>query len=219
MVQNEWLGLKLSGRSDLHIYFWPHASKLLTPGGYFGFLTSSSWLDSEYGFHLQRWILQNFELIAVLESNREPWFTGARVATAVTILRYCPDPVKRCKNVVRFVQLKKPLKQLLENDGTETGRQEAAENLRDLIEGATNDVRATDYRILLVPQQKLWDDGCKVGEIPENGENGESGGEAEHASDNSTQTTLREEATPYRTFGDYHGGKWGIYLRAPRPLL
>ena len=165
-----------------------------------------------YGFHLQRWILQNFELVAVLESNCEPWFTGARVATAVTILRKCVDPQKRAKNLVRFVQLRKPLKELLENDGTETGRQEAADKLRNFIESTTEDVRAADYRILVVPQQKLWDDGCKVGEIPENGENGD---DEENSSGTSTQTTLREEAAPYRTFGDYHGGKWGIYLRAP----
>jgi type I restriction-modification system DNA methylase subunit len=212
LVREEWPGLKLSGRSDLHIYFWPHGAKLLPEGGYFGFLTSSSWLDVEYGFHLQRWILQNFELVAVLESNCEPWFTGARVATCVTILRRCSDPAKRAQNLVRFVQLRKPLKDLLENDGTEIGRQEAAENFHDLIEGATKDVRAADYRILVVPQQKLWDDGCKVGEIPENGENDNS---EENSSAATTQTTLREEAVPYRTFGEYHGGKWGIYLRAP----
>jgi type I restriction-modification system DNA methylase subunit len=212
LVREEWPGLKLSGRSDLHIYFWPHAAKLLPEGGYFGFLTSSSWLDVEYGFHLQRWILQNFELIAVMESNCEPWFTGARVATCVTILRRCSDPAKRAQNPVRFMQLRKPVKELLENDGTETGRQEAAERLRDLIEGATKNVRSPDYRILVVPQQKLWDDGCKVGEIPENGENGNG---EENSSGISTQTALREEAAPYRTFGEYHGGKWGIYLRAP----
>ncbi len=212
LVRDEWPGLKLSGRSDLHIYFWPHASKLLPEGGYFGFLTSSSWLDVEYGFHLQRWILQNFELIAVMESNCEPWFTGARVATCVTILRRCSDSAKRAKNLVRFMQLRKPVKELLENDGTETGRQEAAEKFRDLVEGATGDVRAPDYRILVVPQQKLWDDGCKVGEIPENGENGNG---EENSSGISTQTALREEAVPYRTFGEYHGGKWGVYLRAP----
>jgi type I restriction-modification system DNA methylase subunit len=151
LVKDEWPGLKLSGRSDLHIYFWPHSCKLLDDGGYFGFLTSSSWLDVEYGFHLQRWILQHFELVAVLESTCEPWFTGARVATCVTILRRCSDPVKRFKNLVRFVQLRKPLKEILANDGTEAGRQEASEKLRGLIESTEQDHRTADYRILVVP--------------------------------------------------------------------
>ncbi|HEY5503629.1 MAG TPA: hypothetical protein VIK28_00615, partial [Sedimentisphaerales bacterium] len=192
-------------RSDLHIYFWPHACKLLPEGGYFGFVTSSSWLDTEYGFHLQRWILQGFELVAVLESACEPWFTGARVGTCVAILRRCSDPKKRMKNLVRFVQLRKPLKELLQNDSTETGRQEAVERLRDLIEGATKDVRTDDYRILVLPQQKLWEDGCKLGLIAAEKEE----------NDDEENGTLHEDPATYQTLNDYFGGKWGVYLRAP----
>ena len=36
-----WPGLKLSGRSDLHCYFWPAAACHLTDGGWLGFLVSS----------------------------------------------------------------------------------------------------------------------------------------------------------------------------------
>jgi len=207
LVKSEWPGLKLSGRSDLYIYFWPHATKLLAEGGYFGFLTSASWLDVEYGFHLQRWVLQNFELIAVLESICEPWFTGARVATAVTILRRCSDPKKRARNLVRFVQLRKPLKELLANDGTETGRQETAEQLRDLIESTKADFRTDDYRVLVVPQQKLWDDGCKLGQI--------AAGKEEREEESEANSSVHEEAAAYHTGGGYLGGKWGVYLRAP----
>ena len=212
-VKGEWPGLKLSGRSDLHVYFWPHAAKLLPEGGYFGFLTSSSWLDVEYGFHLQRWILQNFELIAVMESNCEPWFTGARVSTAVTILRRCSDPRKRSQNLVHFVQLRQPLKELLANDGTETGRQEAAEQFRHLIESAKTDVRTAGYRILVVPQQKLWDDGCRLSnaEIEEEGEEEES---SQKKTSEASQSTLHDASSPY-VFREYVGGKWGVYLRAP----
>jgi len=195
LVGKEWRGLTLSGRSDLHVYFWPHACRLLPESGYFGFITSSSWLDTKYGFDLQRWILQNFELLAVMESVCEPWFTGARVATAVTVLRRCTDPEKLARNLVRFVQLRKPLKELLENDSTEMGRQEAAERLRDLIESTTCDTRTTAYRILVLPQQKLWEDGCKLACISGEDDEGEAdvGGE----------------------LSGYKGGKWGVYLRAP----
>ncbi|MBI5388424.1 MAG: N-6 DNA methylase [Verrucomicrobia bacterium] len=198
----EWPSLTLSGRSDLHVYFWPHACALLPEGGYFGFLTSSPWLDADYGFQLQRWILQNFEIIAILESVREPWFTGARVATAATILRRCSDSAKRAANLVRFVQLRKPLKELLANDGTETGRQEAAERLRDLIENTKADTRTPDYRILVVPQQKLWDDGCQAGELTDTGE----------SEDNDTQPVQQTNGMLQETGGDYHAAR-------PYPLL
>ena len=105
-------GIKLSGRSDLHLYFWPHAKTFLKEDGWFGFLTSSQWLDVEYGFKLQEWILQNFAVVAILESRDEPWFVGARVATAVTILRCEPDAEKRMRNVVSLRSVTRPHRQL-----------------------------------------------------------------------------------------------------------
>jgi hypothetical protein len=86
LIKLSWPDLRLSGRSDLHCYFWPMASRLLHKQGYLGFLTSSSWLDVGYGFALQGWILRNFKLLAILESTAEPWFPDARVKTCVTIL-------------------------------------------------------------------------------------------------------------------------------------
>jgi hypothetical protein len=213
-----WNGMKLSGRSDLHVYFWPHACRLLKDGGYFGFLTSASWLDVDYGFKLQAWILQHFEIVAILESNCEPWFTGARVATCVTILRRCPDPARRNANLVRFVQLRKPIHDLIESDGTEIGQQEAVERLRDLIEGTTQTTSTADYRILVKPQQELWDEGCRdFGDAEEEEDEEEANSESAlkkntgHGS--SDFSVLCESATPYGR--RYRGTKWGVYLRAP----
>lgn len=209
-----WNGMKLSGRSDLHVYFWPHACRLLKDGGYFGFLTSASWLDVDYGFKLQAWILQHFEIIAILESNCEPWFTGARVATCVTILRRCSDPAKRNANLVRFVQLRKPIHDLIESDGTEIGQQEAVERLRDLIERTTQTTSTADYRILVKPQQELWNEGCQdFGATAENGDEEENeNGEGSNPGTES-QYSLHEPALAYGR--QYRGSKWGVYLRAP----
>jgi type I restriction-modification system DNA methylase subunit len=73
LIADRWPGMELAGRSDAHCYFWPAAAYFLKEDGYFGFLTSSSWLDVEYGFPLQRWILENFRIIAICESEAEPW--------------------------------------------------------------------------------------------------------------------------------------------------
>ena len=102
-------GASFSGRSDLHCYFWPHATSFLKEDGYLCLLTSSQWLDVEYGFRLQEWILNNFRIVAVFESIDEPWFVGARVATAVTILKREKDETARINNVIRFVQLRRPI--------------------------------------------------------------------------------------------------------------
>ena len=110
MCSLAWPGLKLGGRSDLHCYFWPVSARMLKEGGYFGFLTSSSWLDVEYGFALQAWILKNFKIIAAIESIDEPWFEDARVKTVITILQRCSDMHQRDANVVKFVRLQEPVR-------------------------------------------------------------------------------------------------------------
>jgi hypothetical protein len=151
-----WPDLKVSGRSDLHIYFWPHATSFLPEeDGYFGFLTSSSWLDVEYGFPLQRWILQNFCIEAIMESSVEPWFTDARVATAVTILRREPDLTKRMSNLVRFVQIRRPLDDILVDVQHGDDRIAAVEELRRRILAAKKNSESRDWRIRVVRQREL----------------------------------------------------------------
>jgi len=178
-------GVSLSGRSDIHCYFWPHAAAFLKEDGYLCLLTSSQWLDVEYGFKLQEWILNNFEIQAIFESIDEPWFVGARVATTVTILRRQADEAKRMTNTVRFVQLRRPIAEILANDGTGPGAVAAADEFRDEILALTENAVNERYRARLVNQKELWDTGVQLGIAM---------GTAD---------------------GSYFGGKWGVYLRAP----
>ncbi|MDH6147053.1 MULTISPECIES: HsdM family class I SAM-dependent methyltransferase [Paraburkholderia] len=200
-------GTKLSGRSDLHCYFWPHATTFLKQNGMLGFITSSQWLDVEYGFHLQRWLLQNFEILAILESPVEPWFVGARVGTAVTIARRCDDPDRRNANTVRFVHLRKPLTELLESDGTTTGTVLAADSLRDEILSLTTNTSHERYRARLVGQDDLWRRGVELGSVMR-------GKSAIAGNEDGSDAEVEEEKIDPAT-GEYFGGKWGVYLRAP----
>ncbi len=155
--------LKASGRSDLHVYFWGHAFSFLNSGGRLGFLTSSQWLDVEYGFPLQEWILKHFRIVAIMESHGEPWFEGARVATVATILEKEDDPHKRNDNKVRFVELRVPLAKLLgPNDSREMLI--GAERVRDEILSIESDAATPDFRVRLVTQTKLLADGKSLGE-------------------------------------------------------
>jgi len=164
LVRGE-VGADLSGRSDIHCYFWPHATSFLKDDGYLCFLTSSQWLDVEYGFHLQDWILENFEIAAIFESIDEPWFVGARVTTAVTILRRQKDENKRMNNTVRFVQLRRPISEILAHDGTTAGAVSAADHFRDEILSLKNSVVNERYRARLVRQGDLGDQGVELGRI------------------------------------------------------
>ena len=197
---------KLSGRSDLHCYFWPHATTFLKPEGMLGFITSSQWLDVEYGFHLQRWLLQNFEILAVLESPVEPWFVGARVGTSVMIAKRCDVAFRRAANTVRFIQLRKPLNELIQDDGTTLGAVLAADGLRDELMQLTENVSHNRYRARLVNQGALWREGVALGRIMR-GEDAADTQEGEQENSGITDSDRSDD--------EYFGGKWGIYLRAP----
>lgn len=206
LVEHE-AGVKLSGRSDLHVYFWPHAASFLKPDGYVCFLTSSQWLDVDYGFRLQQWILENFEIVAVMESIDEPWFVGARVATVATIIRRQSHPAKRASNNVRFVQFLKPIHELTAHDGTTGGAIASADALRDELLGINADAANDRYRVRIVKQGKLLEDGVRLGALM----SGESAGEEEET-DTDEVPSLEAAATP----GRYYGGKWGVYIRGPQ---
>lgn len=155
----------LSGRSDIHCYFWPHAASFLKNDGYLGFLTSSQWLDVEYGFRLQKWILSNFEIVAIIESVDEPWFVGARVATTVTILKLQQSEKKRMENVARFVQLRRPINEILAHDGTTGGAISIADDFRDEILALKKNTTNDRYRARLVLQRDMWEQGVELGRM------------------------------------------------------
>jgi type I restriction-modification system DNA methylase subunit len=192
---------QLSGRSDLHCYFWPHAYTFLKPDGWLCLLTSSQWLDVEYGFKLQDWILSRFKIVAIFESVVEPWFVGARVVTTATILRCCSDPQERHNNYVRFVQLRKPLAEILSHDGTTAGAVQAADSFRDEILGLSENTVTSRFRSRVVPQRELLQNGVKLARFM-------------RKSDDPVQDEDADEEDR-QTPGAYYGGKWGIHLRAP----
>lgn len=191
-------GAKLTKRSDLHCYFWPHGLSFLKDDGYLCFITSSQWLDTDYGFKLQNWVLRHFEIVAILESRDEPWFVGARVATTVTILRRQQDAKERMNNTVRFVQIRKPMAEILAHDSTTAGAVIAADRFRDELLDLTENTLNSRYRARLVRQGDLWMDGARLG-----------------VAMGKSKTGLVEESDPDPQPGEYHGGKWGVHVRAP----
>jgi len=100
---------RLTRRASLHAYFFVHAARFLCEGGRLGFITSNSWLDVDYGTGLQAFLLNNFRIVTVVESQVERWFADADVNTCLVSLERCADPDARDDNRVRFVQLRRPL--------------------------------------------------------------------------------------------------------------
>ena len=218
-------GVELTGRSDLHCYFWPASTAFLKEDGWFGFLVSSSWLDVEYGFALQEWVLKNFKIHAILESNAEPWFEDARVKTCAVILQRCDDPKERLEHLVKFVRLDTPLADILGERPDENSRQTAADKFRDIISRCKQDTARDKFRIVVVPQKKLWDDGLRAGKLfalQKQRDLSEGVRQGNGGDDDDENGVYDENGNGVLHDGGgigygpkYGGGKWGKYLRAP----
>lgn len=105
--------LKLSGQADIYAYLFFQTARFLKPGGRMGIVTSNAWLDVAYGYELQKFFLKKFKIIAILESRCEPWFEDVSINTIVTILERCDDTKERQNHIVKFVKIKKPLRDLV----------------------------------------------------------------------------------------------------------
>jgi type I restriction-modification system DNA methylase subunit len=150
---------KLSKRASIYVYFFIHGGSFLKEGGRLGLITSNSWLDVDYGGDLQRFFLENFKIKAVIESKVERWFEDADINTAITILERCSNSEERDRNVVRFVQLKKPLKEFIPPVEDEKERWAYVESLIQLIESKDGYYEDEKIRMFTKIQKELWDEG------------------------------------------------------------
>jgi len=169
--------LRLSGQADIYAYLFFHTGRFVRKGGRMGFITSNSWLDVAYGYELQKYMVNNFKIVAILESRCEPWFEDAAINTVVTILERCSDKTERDDHIVKFVKVKRKLAELIpwnakldaanrwvgldglvqkvENAGVEFFKVEGSK-VTNTLEGV--ETREDDgFRIRLVKQSDLCD--------------------------------------------------------------
>lgn len=117
------------------------------------------------------------------------------------------------ENVVKFVRLLKPVKDILGERpyGDEAARQTAAESLRRLILQTKTPFSNDQFRIIPVPQSELWSEGVRAGKLLQ-----QAPLVASDAKEDEEDGSAHEEVTPIYAIGaDYAAGKWGRFLRAP----
>ena len=151
-----------SGRSDIYVFFFAHAARFLKPGGRLVFLTASSWLDVSYGAALREFLCENFKIISVIESTAESFFADASINTVITVLERESDPRARDANAVRFVQLNRPLDDLLSDhsqNGTVIGggavRRKKAAEFAHSIDRARSPGAFDTHRVRIIEQRDL----------------------------------------------------------------
>jgi len=159
-IYQDWGDLKLSNQSDIYIYFFIHAAKFLKEGGRLGFVTSNSWLDVKYGSGLQKFFLDNFKIIAIIESKVERSFAKADINTAITIVERCKNREERESNVVKFVSLKNKLDNLIPK-GEDEEKFLACEKLVEKVLSSKSLIDNEKIRIYPKKQKELYEEGIE----------------------------------------------------------
>ena len=106
-------GFEPSQRTSIYAYFFYHASTFLKDRGYLAFICQNSWLDTNYGIDMQRFLMRNFEIIAIIDSEVERFFPAASVNTTIVIARKQREEKIRNLNIVKFIYLVSPLSEII----------------------------------------------------------------------------------------------------------
>jgi methylase of polypeptide subunit release factors len=157
-ILRDWKGdLPVGGKASIYAWFFLHGLRFLKKSGRLGYVTPDSWMDSEYGHHLERAFLTKTRIIAILRSGVERWFPDAAVNTAITVLERCDKAEERKSNIVHFVALKVPLAELIPPGGDEETRTERIGGLIDSFTSATETVETEQFRVYPIRQDRLWE--------------------------------------------------------------
>jgi methylase of polypeptide subunit release factors len=105
LIKKEYSITYINGQSDLYIYFLIHAASFLKEGARLGWVISASWLDVQFGAGLQRFLLEHFKIIAIIDYQAKRSFETASVNTVLLVIEKCNREKERKNHPVKFVRL------------------------------------------------------------------------------------------------------------------
>ena len=145
---------KVNQQSDLYFYYLIHTAAFLKEGGRLGYVISSSWLDVSFGTGLQKFLLDHFKVIAVIDHQKKRSFETALINTVILILEKCSDEKERKSNNVKFVRIFSNYEQLIGNNG-DVDRFERTNTFANSIEITKIAIKNEDLQIQIVNQNDL----------------------------------------------------------------
>jgi len=99
--------VEISSTSNVYVYFFVHLAKLLKEGGWLGAITSNTWLDSDFGRGLQKFLLGRFHIKYVVDFAKDV-FPEATVESCIVVMQ--KDSSARLEpNITRFIRIKRKL--------------------------------------------------------------------------------------------------------------
>ena len=123
--------------SDYFVYFYLRGLEILRKGGVHAFICSNAWLDVAYGAPLQKFLLDQSQILAVYHNETQKEFETADINTIVSVIR---NRQPRPDSPVRFVTFRAPLEAAAENP---KHRREIVRDKTQLINAGT---RGGEYK-------------------------------------------------------------------------
>jgi adenine-specific DNA methylase len=102
----EETGSELSSLSSLYAYFYIHATRFIEPGDRMAFITPAEFLETNYGSDLKRYLLDNFDIQALVMAERgTSLFEEAMTTSCISFLeRQASDDDP---SVTKFIHLER----------------------------------------------------------------------------------------------------------------
>jgi len=141
-------GFEPSQRTSIYAYFFYHASVFLKDQGYLAFICQNSWLDTDYGIDMQRYLMRNYEIVAIIDSEVERFFPSASVNTTIVIVRKQRDEEARNASTVKFIYLTSTLADAIKN-------YKGVNKLYDIIQHTNESENNEYFRLNCIHQETL----------------------------------------------------------------
>jgi hypothetical protein len=162
LAKVEWGIKKINQQSNLYVYYLLHTAAFLKDGGRFGYVIFADWMGSGFGEGLQKFLLDHFKILAVIDNQRVRSFETASVNTVILILEKCTNKKQREENTVRFVRVLKDYDEIIGN-GNDSSRLRSVIKFRQIIESSTQTTVTDDYIIIARNQKELEDESTVKG--------------------------------------------------------
>jgi len=107
------VNIMISKRSGMYIYSIIHELKFLKENGIFGVIIPTAWMNTEYGWSFQKFLLSNTNIKYIIRSSSELMFKDTDINTCLMILEKCSSKKKRSENKTIFITLQKDLDDIL----------------------------------------------------------------------------------------------------------
>lgn len=158
---------KINQKADLYVYYLMHTATFLRENGRLGYVIASSWLDVSYGKDLQKYLLDNFKIIAIIDHQKQRSFDTAAINTVIVILEKNHLKPDREANTVRFIRFYADYEKYI-GKTEDTDRFEKANTFAKKLESIQNNTECEDYEVLTIKQNELEEASTENGKY-ENG--------------------------------------------------